>query len=79
MSQLPTPSTGSAGAPNSELKDVALDQVSCHGCLGCVEAAPHLFAYDEENDRIVILQAQATEEDIHEAIKACPKDCISLE
>jgi ferredoxin len=41
--------------------------------------APEFFAYDEETDRIVMLHDQASENDVHEAVRICPKECISLE
>jgi ferredoxin len=47
--------------------------------MGCVEAAPEFFAYDEAADAVVVLRDRATAEDIREALNVCPKDCIILE
>lgn len=72
-------SSDSADSPTSPLKDIVLDHICCIRCLGCVEMAPEFFAYDEETDRIVMLHDQASENDVHEAVRICPKECISLE
>ena len=79
MSQPPNPSSGSAAYRTDERKDLAVIPVCCNACMGCVEAAPEFFAYDEATDAVVILRDRATEDDVREALNACPKDCIILE
>lgn len=45
--------------------------------MGCVEVAPEVFRYNEDNGYLEVIDMQEYPEDIvREAIKCCPKDCI---
>ncbi len=61
-------------------KRVVIDTGECVGCESCVELCPEVFAFDDENEKaVVILPEGGNEECIEEAISTCPSDCISWE
>lgn len=58
----------------------SIDLGRCSECLGCVEVAPDVFRYNEATGRMEIIdQLHFQQTTIDEAIKNCPKDCISWE
>lgn len=55
-----------------------IDIGRCSECYGCTEVAPDIFRYNVEAGIMDVIEQQVYPEDIvNEAIKNCPKDCIS--
>lgn len=61
------------------MKRPAVDLGACILCEICVELAPHAFEISDSGYVQVRLLDDYQDEDIHEAVKNCPKDCISWE
>jgi len=57
---------------------IGLDR--CNECMGCVESAPDVFRYNESTGFIEVVSLDDYSfEDVDEAIKNCPEDCIAWE
>ena len=57
-----------------------IDLGRCSECRGCLEVAPDIFFYNSETGMVdVVGLEEYPEELVAEAIKNCPKDCISWE
>jgi len=57
-----------------------IDLGLCNKCMGCIEVAPHIFKYNELFGYVEIIDLdEYPEEDVAEAIKNCPEDCIFWE
>ncbi len=52
---------------------------SCIGCSACVAIAPEVFELDDEWKSVVVEQGSYNEEDVSNAISACPVDAIYWE
>jgi ferredoxin len=50
---------------------------TCIGCSACVAIAPEVFELNEEGLSVVIARDSYNEEDVNNAISACPVDAIS--
>lgn len=53
----------------------------CEGNAVCVGLAPTVFALDDEEDHVVVLQVQPEEEllpRVRKAVERCPKAALSL-
>lgn len=61
------------------MKTPVLDLSECILCEICVEVAPHSFQINDAGFVEVLPLDDYGDEDIREAIKNCPKDCISWE
>ena len=61
------------------MKTPVVDLGSCILCEICVELAPHAFGINDAVFVEVLSLDKYSDEDIHEAIKTCPKDCITWE
>lgn len=63
----------------SERRAVFVDEVKCVGCLKCALFAQKTFAVESVYGRArVVAQWADPERKIHDAIGACPVDCISI-
>lgn len=52
----------------------------CTLCGGCVEVAPNIFRISEALGFIEVIECEQYKEDeVDEAIKICPEDCIEWE
>ncbi len=62
----------------SELMKIpVVDIGTCSLCMGCIEVCPMVFHYNETANYIeVIALEEYPIEDVDEAIKLCPEDCI---
>lgn len=60
-------------------KRVVIDEQECDGCETCVELCPEVFAFDEEDEVAKVINPEADDECIEEAIDSCPAECISWE
>jgi len=48
--------------------------------MGCVDVAPHIFQYNRLIGYVEVIELdEYPQEDVDEAIKYCPEDCISWE
>jgi len=61
------------------MKAPLVDIGCCILCEVCVELAPHAFQINDAGFVEVLPLDDYTDDDIREAVKNCPKDCISLE
>ncbi|MFH2090735.1 MAG: ferredoxin [Pseudomonadota bacterium] len=61
------------------MKPPMVDIGCCILCGICAELAPHAFAVNDAGYVEVLALDDYSDEDIHEAIKNCPKDCITQE
>ncbi len=61
------------------MKRPAIDPGACILCEICVELAPHAFDISDSGFVQVRTLEDYQDEDILEAVKNCPKDCISWE
>lgn len=58
-------------------KTVYVDQDECIACESCVEICPDVFAMDDDAETAYVKNTEgAPEEDIQEAVDACPVQCI---
>ena len=57
-----------------------IDLGRCSECCGCMEVAPDVFRYNNETGMMDVFELAVYPEDVvAEAIKNCPKDCITWE
>lgn len=56
-----------------------VDLESCVLCGICVELAPHAFEINDAGYVAVLPLDDYSDEGVREAIKNCPRDCITLE
>ncbi len=61
------------------LKTPVIELSSCILCEICVELAPHAFGINDTGFVDLLSLDDYSDGDIHEAIKNCPKDCITWE
>ncbi|MBT7259646.1 MAG: ferredoxin [Desulfobacula sp.] len=61
------------------MKIPVVDLSCCILCEICVDVAPLAFAINDAGFVEVLPLDDYSDEDIHEAIKYCPKDCITWE
>ena len=54
-----------------------IDIGACSMCMGCVELCPEVFLYNDAGYIEIVELDQYPENDVDEAIKFCPEDCIS--
>jgi len=64
---------------DAPVKIPVLDMAECVRCEICVELAPHAFQINDAGFVEVLPLDDYSDENIHEAIKNCPKDCIIWE
>ncbi len=61
------------------MKIPVLDMTECILCEVCTDLAPQAFQINDAGFVEVLPLDNYEDEDIHEAVKNCPKDCISWE
>ncbi|OQY53226.1 MAG: ferredoxin [Desulfobacteraceae bacterium 4572_89] len=61
------------------MKKPVLDMAGCILCEVCVELAPHAFQINDAGFVEALPLDDYSDEEIHEAIINCPKDCITWE
>lgn len=58
----------------------SLDVGQCSGCESCLEVCPQVFRRNPQTGLIEVVDVEDySEEEVREAIKLCPADCITLE
>ncbi|MGV9309507.1 ferredoxin [Nonomuraea sp. NPDC004354] len=57
---------------------ITVDQGRCASSGQCVLSAPQVFAQDEEDGRVVLLDEQATGQQVRRAATGCPTQAIRL-
>ncbi len=77
------PNSGVINMPTEalELKSIpVIDSWDCSKCEGCISLCPSVFRVNELSGDIEVVELDFyPEEEIMEAIRDCPKDCISWE
>jgi ferredoxin len=59
---------------------LSLDVGECTGCESCVEVCPQVFRRNAQTGLMEVMETEDySEEEVREAIKLCPADCISFE
>jgi ferredoxin len=53
-----------------------IDIGACTLCMGCVEVCPDVFQYNDAGYIEIVELDRYPENDVDEAIKFCPEDCI---
>ena len=61
------------------MKEPVVDMAECILCEICVELAPKAFLINDAGFVEVLPLDDYSDEDIHEVVKNCPKDCITWE
>ena len=61
------------------MKTPVVELGCCILCEVCVELAPYAFSINDAGFVEVLPLDDYSAEDIHEAIKNCPRDCITWE
>ena len=61
------------------MKTPVIDIGPCILCEICVDLAPHAFALNDAGFIEVLPLDNYADEEIHEIVKNCPKDCITWE
>ncbi len=61
------------------MKAPVVDLGCCILCEICIEIAPHAFQINDADFVETLLLDDYSDEEIHEAIKNCPKNCIFWE
>lgn len=61
------------------MKVPAVDFECCIMCEICLDLAPHAFTLNDAGFIDVLPLEDYSDENIHEAVNNCPKDCISWE
>ncbi len=56
-----------------------VDEEECIGCGACVDSAPDVFSLNEDDIAEIINAAGGSEEEIQDAMDACPSECIHWE
>lgn len=61
-------------------ENIVIDEDECIGCEACVELCPSVFAFDDDEEKALVIDgANADEDCIDEAIASCPAECITKE
>jgi ferredoxin len=58
-------------------KLVVIDEQECDGCQTCAELCPEVFEFDEDAEVARVINPEAEDACIEEAIDSCPAECIS--
>ena len=61
------------------MKTPVIDLECCILCEICIELAPHAFQINTAGFIETLALDDYSDENIHEAIKNCPKDCFTWE
>jgi len=61
------------------MKKPAIDLGECVDCDACIEACPNVFRRNDAGYIEVLELPEYPEEEVEEAIKNCPADCIKWE
>ncbi len=61
------------------MKIPVIDLSQCDDCEACIEVCPSVFRRNEAGYIEVVDVAEYREDEVDEAIKNCPADCITWE
>ena len=61
------------------MKRPVIDLSECIDCEACIEVCPHYFRRNDAGYLEVVERPEYPEEEVQEAIKHCPADCITWE
>lgn len=60
-------------------KYIVIDEDECVGCESCVELCPEAFEFDESAEKARVINPNAEDDCVEEAMESCPVDCIRWE
>ena len=60
-------------------KRIVIDEPDCQGCETCVEMCPEVFEFDEDAEVAKVINPEAEDDCVEEAIDSCPAECIHWE
>lgn len=61
-------------------RTIVIDEEECIGCGTCEEICPEVFKLNDKTDKAEVVDPKGAPEDqIEEAIEACPVECIHWE
>lgn len=60
-------------------KYLIIDSDECTGCETCVELCPEAFEFDEAAGVAKVINPDAKNDCVEEAIESCPVECIRWE
>jgi ferredoxin len=58
---------------------VIIDEEECEGCETCVELCPDVFEFDEDIQKAKVINPEADDDCVQDAIDSCPVECIHWE
>lgn len=56
---------------------IQINEEECVGCETCVELCPEVFEMNDDGDKAVVKNPDATDDCVDEAIETCPNEAIS--
>lgn len=56
---------------------IVIDPDECIGCESCVEICPDVFEMDDDGEKAIVINPDATDDCVDEAIETCPNEAIS--
>ncbi len=56
---------------------ITINEEECVGCETCVELCPDVFEMNDDGDKAVVKNPDATDDCVDEAIETCPNEAIS--
>jgi ferredoxin len=61
-------------------RSIYIDEEECIGCGTCEEICPEVFSINDKTEKAEVIDSEgASEDQIEEAIEACPVECIHWE
>jgi ferredoxin len=60
----------------SEPREIEVLAPDCNLCLGCLDMAPEIFAFDDTLNLIRILQNPVDPDEVRLAMTSCPRQAI---
>lgn len=56
---------------------IVIDPDECIGCESCVEICPDVFEMDDDGEKANVINPDAGDDCVDEAIETCPTEAIS--
>ena len=56
---------------------IVINEEECVGCETCVELCPSVFEMNDDGDKAVVKNPDASDDCVDEAVETCPNEAIS--